>query len=123
MITTPSFEVSALPTFVEINGNYEYISSNQDLCAVIERHCGSDLAKAVSNICDNCNAVEAYVDMKIGTDLDAYEEALNEWDNIGTSIKEVLSEYREYENHHKNLSRAQVDKMIQHIHALLDEIM
>ena len=123
MFTTPSVEVSTLPTFVDINGNYEYISSNQDLCSVIEKHCGGDLAKVVSNICDNCNAVEAYADMKIGTDLDAYEEELDEWNSIGTSIKEVLSEYREYESCHKNLSRTQVDKMIQRIHALLDEIM
>lgn len=122
-MTTPSYEVSALPTFVDINGNYEYISSNQDLCSVIERHCGSDLAKVVSNICDNCNAVEAYADMKIGTDLDAYEEELNEWNSIGISIKEVLSEYREYESYHKNLNRTQIDKMIRSIHALLDEIM
>ena len=122
-MTTPSYEVSALPTFVEINGSYEYISSNQDLCAVIEQHCSSDLAKVVSNICDNCNAVEAYADMRIDTDLDAYEEELNEWNGIGTSIKEVLSEYREYEGCHKNLSRTRIDMMIQRIHALLDEIM
>jgi hypothetical protein len=122
-MTTPSYEVSALPTFVDINGNYEYISSNQDLCSVIERHCGGDLAKVVSNICNKCNAVEAYADVKIGTDLDAYEEELNEWNSIGTSIKEVLSEYREYESCHKNLNRTQIDKMIRRIYALLDEMM
>ena len=122
-MTTPSYELSALPTFVDINGNYEYISSNQDLCSVIERHCGSDLVKVVSNICENCNAVEAYADMRIDTDLDAYEEELNEWNSIGTSIKEVMSEYREYEARHKNLNRAEINKMIQRIHALLDEIM
>lgn len=112
-----------LPCFVDIHNQYIYINSERDLCDLIEKHCGHEVADIVATICNNCDATQAYAEQKVGTDIDAYEEDLDDWNTVGECIEEALSEYEEYDACHKNLNREQVNRMKNRIRSLLDEVM
>lgn len=112
-----------LPCFVDIHNQYIYINSEKDLCSIIEKHCGHEVANIVAAICNSCNAAQAYAEQKVFTDIDAYEEELNDWQDIGICIKETLSEYEEYDACHKNLNRDKINEMKTKIRSLLDEVM
>lgn len=112
-----------LPCFVDIHNQYIYINSERDLCNIIEKHCGHEVANIVAAICNNCDAAQAYAEQKVYTDIDDYEEELNEWQNIAICIKETLSAYEEYDACHKNLNRDKINEMKNKIRSLLDEMM
>ena len=112
-----------LPCFVDIHNQYIYINSVRDLCDISEKHCGHGVANIVAAICNNCDAAQAYAEQGVYTDIDAYEEDLDDWQNVGECIEEALSEYEEYDACHKNLNRDKINQMKTKIRSLLDEVM
>lgn len=112
-----------IPGIIDVNGEYKYVSSKRDLCDIIEKHCGHEVANIVATICNNCDAAQAYAEQKVFTDIVAYEEDLNEWNTVGECIKEALSEYEKYDACHKNLDRDRINEMKTKIRSLLDEVM
>ena len=45
-----------IPGIIDVNGEYKYVSSERDLCDIIEKHCGHEVANIVATICNNCDA-------------------------------------------------------------------
>ena len=69
------------------------------------------------------DAAKIYAKQKIYSDLDVYEDDLYNWEIVGRSIEEELSEYEEYDACHKNLNRERIDQMKKRIRTLLDNVM
>lgn len=112
-----------LPCFVEVNGEYIYVSDYRQLCDVIERTSGHEVSEIVLGICEDCDKEKAYAEQAVFTDLDAYEEDLDDWAATGQEILDAIQNFKEWESSHKNMSRDKVHKLLETISKSINNMM
>lgn len=102
-----------LPTQITlINGRKELVTRNEDLVDIAEECVCYEYSKLIEDVINTSDAESQYAEKKFNSDMRAYENQLDDYNNCLYELNNIVSDMQDYLDESKRITRNNIEEYV-----------